>query len=262
MLTKKGFIWLTSSGKLWACVPAQRSRDPQANRDRGRASHTAACSPRGFGLGVAELYSHDAEPKIASLSSWEKRGTKLIDSDVAPCEHSWTAYRPTDATCGATGAKHHRALLEVNTTPVLIIISFVFIVTQRIFITPFNASGPYQLHGNWVLSVKLCKVNFDTLSLECLFCSSVSSEWNVLILVIFFRENSSPSPCCYSSSCNTAECVTSRLYLILWFLLNKSKVIFKDPLLCPAIIKRSVSVHLSKNMTDANFLVLKPCVTH
>lgn len=165
-----------------------------------------------------------------------------------------------------TGAKYHRASLEVNTVPVLIIItiiSFDFIIIPCIFVMSFNASGPYQLYGNWVLSVKLCKINFDTLSLKCLFCSSVSLEWNVLIPAIFFRENSSPSSCCYPSSCNTAECVLSRLYLILWFLLDKSTVIFKDLLLCVAIIKRRpVSVHLSKNKTYANFLGLKPRIIH
>lgn len=187
-----------------------------------------------------------------------------MNTDVVPYEHSWTAYRPTNETFSATGAKYHWASLEVNTTPVLIIIiiSFVFIITQCIFVMSFNASGTCQLYSNWVLSVKLCKINFDTLSLKCPFCS-VSLEWNVLIPAIFFRENSSPSSCCYPSNCNTAKCVISWLYLILWFLLNKSTVTFKVPFLCLAIItRRSVSVHLSKNMTDANFLVLKPCITH
>lgn len=130
----------------------------------------------------------------------------------------------------ATGARYHGVSLEVNTTSLLIIIiSFVFIITQCIFVTSFNASGPYQMYGNWVLSVKLCKINLDTRSLKCLFCS-VSLEWNVLIPVIFFRENSSPGSCCYPSSCNAATCVMFRLYLILYFCLTSpqlfSKILF------------------------------------
>lgn len=119
----------------------------------------------------------------------------------------WTACRPTDETFSATGAKYHRASLEVNTTPMLIIIimiSFVFIITRCIFVMSFNASDPYQLYGNWALSVKLCKINFDTLSLKCLVCS-VSLEWNILIPTISFRENSSPSSCCYPSSCHVSR---------------------------------------------------------
>lgn len=79
----------------------------------------------------------------------------------------------------STGARYHRASLEVNRTPLLIIIiisSFVFIITQCIFVTSFNASGPYQLYGNWVLSVKLFKINLDTPSLKCLFCLCPCNE--------------------------------------------------------------------------------------
>lgn len=157
--------------------------------------------------------------------------------------------------------KNLRASLEINTTPVLIIIPFVFIITLCIFAISFTASGLYQLSSNWVLTVKLCKINFDTLSLKCLFCSSVSLEWNVLIPVIFFRENSSQSSCCYNSIRNSAECVISWLYLIIWLQLDKFIVFFEDLLLYFTIIKRSVFAHF-KNLTNGNFMVFKPCSTH